>query len=109
MANLSIIQTIAQQKGITMSALAEKSGLTKQALFQLIRNNSTKVSTLETISQVLGVSPSVFFDNENVAEDKSVDLLKVKIKQLELINEALNKQIEALTEANKMLNDTLFH
>lgn len=46
MANLSIIQTIAKQKGITMSSLAEKSGLTQQALFQILRNNSTKVITL---------------------------------------------------------------
>ena len=109
MANLSIIQTIAKQKGITMSSLAEKSGLTQQALFQILRNNSTKVITLEKISEVLGVSPSVFFDGVVQNNEREYELLKARVESLELINSALEQQVDALKEANRILNNTLFH
>ena len=109
MANLSIIQTIAKQKGITMSSLAEKSGLTQQALFQILRNNSTKVITLEKISEVLGVSPSVFFDGVVQNNERDYELLKARVESLELINSALEQQVEALKDAKRILNNMLFH
>lgn len=106
MVNLGLISTIAKEKNIKMNELAQKLGISNQALFQIIRNNSTKVSTLEAIADALEVSPVVFFGAEdNQSEGK--EMLKIRIQSLEMINEAMQVQIDALTKTNKMLNELL--
>lgn len=63
MANLQLIKDIAEQKNIPLATIASELGITPQALSKLMRNNSTKIDTLEKIAQILKVSVTVFFDN----------------------------------------------
>lgn len=109
MANLSIIQTVAKQNGMKMSELAEKTNMTQQALFQIIRNNSTKVSTLENIAEVLGVSPAIFFDGGDSTESATEELLilRAKVQSLELMVKAYEGQIDALKKSNDILSSIL--
>lgn len=62
MANLSLIKTLAKERKITLKSLSQTIGMTEQGMQSLIKNNATNTDTLERISQVLGVSPAVFFD-----------------------------------------------
>lgn len=71
MINLQIIKDIAEQKNIPMATIASELGITPQALSKLMRNNSTKIDTLEKIAQILKVSVTVFFD-----DDANGDMLK---------------------------------
>lgn len=64
MANLQKIRAIADEKKITIAQLAAEIGITQQALLKIIRENSTKIETLERISNILKVSPAVFFEDE---------------------------------------------
>lgn len=63
MANLQLIKDIAEQKNIPLTYIATELGITPQALSKLMRNNSTKIDTLEKIAQILKVSVTVFFDD----------------------------------------------
>lgn len=63
MANLQLIKDIAEQKNIPLATIASELGITPQALSKLMRNNSTKIDTLEKIAQILKVSVTVFFDD----------------------------------------------
>lgn len=65
MANLQLIKEIADQKNISLSAIASELGITPQALSKIIRNNSTKIETLEKIADILKVSVKVFFPDVN--------------------------------------------
>lgn len=62
MANLQLIKDIAERKNIPLATIASELGITPQALSKLMRNNSTKIDTLEKIAQILKVSVTVFFD-----------------------------------------------
>lgn len=70
MANLLRIRDIAKTRGITIRELAHSIGITEQGLQKLIRENSTKVETLETIARILEVSISVFFDEEDKEKEQ---------------------------------------
>lgn len=64
MANLQKIKTlVASVPGLTMESLADQLGITPQALSKAIRNNSTKIETLEAIARILNVPVTVFFDD----------------------------------------------
>lgn len=64
MANLQIIKNILKDKGLTVRYLANELGMSEQGLQKLIRENSTKIETLESIAKILKVSIMVFFDEQ---------------------------------------------
>lgn len=76
MANLQIIKKLAQNKNIPLEQLSRELGITPQAMSKIMRENSTKIDTLERIAHILEVSPSVFFEtkSESKGDDKKVGL-----------------------------------
>ena len=64
MANLKKIKDLAQQRGVTLARIAEAAEITPTGLSLLIRENSTRVETLEKIADFLNVPISTFFDDE---------------------------------------------
>ena len=86
MIDLSKIEILAKENNISLKSLAEKAGITYQALNKLMRNNSTKVETLVSISEALGVSPSYFFGIEKPQMNISpaaAEYLREKDKRIE--------------------------
>lgn len=62
MANFSIIRTLAKERRMSLKTLAQNVGISENGIHAILKNNITTSDTLERISQVLGVSPAVFFD-----------------------------------------------
>ena len=104
MANLQLIKDIAEQKNIPLSTIASELGITPQALSKLMRNNSTKIDTLEKIARILKVSVCCFFkddvgimighnlvgNNDKISGDISIG----NNMALELELEAMKKELE---------------
>lgn len=74
MANLLIIKDLLKERKISINDFAVDLGMSPQGLQKLIRENSTKVDTLELISQKLKVPISLFFDS---IEEKSITHLSL--------------------------------
>lgn len=70
MVNLQRIKTIAKENKITLRDLATKTGITEQALHQLIRRNSTATDTLSKIANILEVDIKVFFESETETKQR---------------------------------------
>lgn len=66
MANLQKIKEIARQKNISLDVLAKEIGVTPQALSKMMRNNSTKIDTIERIAEILKVSVTTFFEDNQI-------------------------------------------
>lgn len=124
MANLQIIKAIAKEQKVTIRELAKSIGITEAGLQKLIRENSTKVDTLELISKRLNVPISVFFDespkeklspkelmefgNESFAgiltrlfEAKTIapySLIEEKDKEIEKLNREIGRLEERLSK-----------
>lgn len=64
MANLKLIKDLAEIKGFTIEALAEKVGVSTQAIHLMGRTGKTKLETLEKLAEVLEVPTYVFFDEK---------------------------------------------
>nr|DAH86245.1 MAG TPA: helix-turn-helix domain protein [Caudoviricetes sp.] len=128
MLNLEKIKQLTAVKGMTMTELAKQLGMSIQALSRIIRENSTKVSTLERIAEILGVPVTTFFDEvshvntvsintgvqgspnavQSVGSDNSseVALLKSRIELLEELNRSYKEQIELLRNQILSLNNS---
>lgn len=103
MANYRIIKDLAKSKNITLDTLATQSGITPQALSKIMREESTKVSTLEKIADVLGVPVTVFFDAPTAGGGDSAgrDVNKGNAKVLHI--EQLNA--DQLAEVARLMRD----
>lgn len=128
MLNLQKIKQLASAKDMTLVDVAKELGISKQSLNQMMRENSTKVSTLERIAEILDVPVTTFFDEvshvntvsintgvshspnaiQSINSDGLVEnaVLKERIKGLELLNQAYKEQIELLRNQILSLNNS---
>lgn len=65
MVNLLKIKDLAKSKKITLNDVAESIGMTPQALSRMIKDNSTKVTTLESLCELFNVPIGYFFDSSS--------------------------------------------
>ena len=63
MVNLKKIKILAQERKMTIAQLAKEVGVIEQSIHNLIAKNTCNLSTLTKISEALGVSEAVFFDD----------------------------------------------
>ena len=63
MANLKIIKYLAKGRGISLGQLADGVGISLGAVQKIIRENSTRIETLEKICAVLDVKVDIFFND----------------------------------------------
>lgn len=66
MADLSKIKSLANACHVSLDSLSSQLGITPQALSKIIRNNSTKIETLEQIARILNVPVGVFFEDSGL-------------------------------------------
>lgn len=60
--NFSKLDQLIKNSPLRKSDIIAQSGISKATLDNVIKGMDAKVSTIEAIAQVLGVSPAVFFD-----------------------------------------------
>lgn len=103
MLNLQKVKDLAKEKSISLNYVAEKLDMTPQALSRMLKENSTKVTTLEQLASIFKVSVSYFFDEDLIGDENKekcnnivipksiVDMLAEKDRQIAQLTEALIK------------------
>lgn len=61
------VKEILRKNGFTISAVAEKLGVSNQNLFSLLGKDDVRSSTLERIAEVTGLPVSLFYGDTNIA------------------------------------------
>lgn len=112
--NLKKIKEITNERGISLKWLADKAGLSQQAVSAIIKENSTSVNTLIRIADALDVPVTTFFETDyghentnngvvggdfminsqkeaGMAIEALIQQLKVKDEQIKTLLKALNK------------------
>lgn len=114
MANLQLIKEIAEQRNIALATIATELGITPQALSKLIRNNSTKIETLEKIAHILKVSVATFFNKEENDEASSQSALGGHNTQVagngnrvNADSAMLDKALDEIAEMRKLLAESI--
>jgi len=64
--NLSRIKEIAEERRVTLADVARAAGITSTGLSRLMRENKTRVDTLQKISDFLGVPITSFFNSDPI-------------------------------------------
>jgi len=80
-----ILRQVASEKKISLEKLAIQAGITNATLHSILNKNDAKISQLESLASILGVSPVIFFSNEsgtqtNYSQSATINTGKMEIK-----------------------------
>jgi DNA-binding Xre family transcriptional regulator len=101
--NYDKIKILAKKQKVKVKELAKTVDISEVGLYQMIRNQSMKVETLEKISEALSVSPVIFFDDKldipaiGIGDDRSI-AAQEKVTYLERIIDLQSDTIHLLRE-----------
>jgi phage repressor protein C with HTH and peptisase S24 domain len=66
MLNVNRIKSILEKKNITKKAFAEQIGISEGGLHDIFRNKSTKISTINNMAKILGVSVESLYSDSSL-------------------------------------------
>jgi len=58
------IRELAREQGLQLKQVASRSGITRQGLYYVMKNDNPQMKTVKRIAAGLGVSPAIFFEDE---------------------------------------------
>jgi len=108
MANLNLIRDLCSEKNISLSQLCKKANISENGMQRLLRENSTKIDTLEKISKILEVDISYFFtgikkndDSNEIIKlkeqnEKNEKVINLYQKHLEIIQDDIKKKLSII-------------
>jgi len=75
--NYNKLQTLIDKKNVMRKSIAEKLKVSGQGWDNMMKNHTLTVKRLEMLSELLGVSPGYFFDdNENILQEPAQEYFK---------------------------------
>jgi len=94
--NLNKIKDLAEKKRITIVELCKKSDISHSGFYKNVQKGEIKVSRLEKLANVLGVSPAYFFSDDGKPEDYQSKDRPVNYEKKEPVS--LERETELLKE-----------
>lgn len=96
--NISKLERLVKESKLSKVEIADLAGITRVTLDNALNGADAKISTIESIAKVLGVSAATFFDeSENVQTSSDIEFYKQEIYRLQsLLNK--HKQTKVVVE-----------
>jgi len=106
------IKIMCQKKGFTIESMAEQIGMSRTGLTASLKSGTLKIESLEKISEILGVSPCLFFQKDGISQ--KIDFLRDEVigksnvvMNIELLLKEIGKTLTFSEEFVTLLNNEL--
>ncbi len=107
MANLKRIRDLCDEKRLTLKELSEKIGISQNGLQRIMKDNTTRIDTLERIAKVLDVPITAFFQDKYGENEQILEEIKFQRDTYKQLNDVHNAQITIFRYFLKILEDNL--
>lgn len=95
--NFSLLNSLVEKSKMGKAQIAEMAKISRTTLDNALNGADIKISTIESLSNVLGVSPSVFFA-DNDSKDENLNLYEKEIKRLQTLLDNQRKSTKVVVE-----------
>ena len=96
--NFSLLNSLVEKSKMGKAQIAEMAKISRTTLDNALNGADIKISTIESLSNVLGVSPSVFFTVGNDSKDENLNLYEKEIKRLQTLLDNQRKSTKVVVE-----------
>lgn len=94
--DFNLLKELIEKSKLNKSQIADMANISRTTLDNALNGADIKVSTIESLSIVLGVSPSVFFGSNN--NDENLNIYEKEIKRLQTLLDNQRKSTKVVVE-----------
>ena len=95
--NFNLLSSLVYKSKMGKAKIAEMAKISRTTLDNALNGADIKISTIESLSNVLGVSPSVFFGADNVKEE-NLNFYEKEINRLQTLLDNQKKSTKVVVE-----------
>ena len=96
--DFSLLNSLVEKSKMGKAQIAEMAKISRTTLDNALNGADIKISTIESLSNVLGVSPSVFFGADSDIYDESLNIYEKEIKRLQTLLDNQRKSTKVVVE-----------
>lgn len=96
--NFNLLSSLVEKSKMGKTQIAEMAKISRTTLDNALNGADIKISTIESLSNVLGVSPSVFFGADNDANEENLNIYEKEIRRLQTLLDNQRKSTKVVVE-----------
>lgn len=96
--NFNLLSSLVEKSKMGKAQIAEMAKISRTTLDNALNGADIKISTIESLSNVLGVSPSVFFGADNDVNEENLNIYEKEIKRLQTLLDNQRKSTKVVVE-----------
>lgn len=96
--DFSLLNSLVEKSKMGKAQIAEMAKISRTTLDNALNGADIKISTIESLSNVLGVSPSVFFGADNDVNGENLNIYEKEIKRLQTLLDNQRKSTKVVVE-----------
>lgn len=96
--NFNVLNKLVNNSKLGKAKIADAAQISRTTLDNALNGADIKVSTIESLAKVLGVSPSVFFGDESAMNEENMNIYQKEIKRLQTLLDNQRKSTKVVVE-----------
>lgn len=96
--NFNLLNKLVNESKLGKSQIAEMANISRTTLDNALNGADIKISTIESLADVLGVSTSVFFGGESAIDEANLNMYEREIKRLQTLLDNQRKSTKVVVE-----------
>ena len=96
--DFKLLNKLVSDSKFCKAQIAEMAEVSRTTLDNALNGADIKISTIESLAKVLGVSPSVFFGGNNSVDEESLNMYEREIARLQTLLDNQQKSTKVVVE-----------
>lgn len=93
-----LLNKLVSESKIGKTQIAEMAKISRTTLDNALNGADIKISTIESLAKVLGVSPSIFFGGDSTVDEENLNMYEREIKRLQTLLDNQRKSTKVVVE-----------
>lgn len=96
--DFNLLNRLVSESKLGKARIAEEAEISRTTLDNALNGADIKISTIESLAKVLGVSPSIFFGGDSTVDEKNLSVYEKEIKRLQTLLDNQRKSTKVVVE-----------
>lgn len=96
--DFSLLNRLVSESKLGKAKIAEMAAISRTTLDNALNGADIKISTIESLADVLGVSPSIFFGGDSTIDEENLNMYEKEITRLQTLLDNQRKSTKVVVE-----------
>lgn len=96
--DFKLLENLVNESKLGKTQIAEMARISRTTLDNALNGADIKISTIESLAEVLGVSTSIFFGGDSTIDEENLNMYEREIKRLQTLLDNQRKSTKVVVE-----------